>query len=77
VRIPNTVSYDQSFRSLLYICRAPVEIIVRLVASVLFVDFPINIEVGFIRKQYTLKEVRIFFVTGQKLLEHFEVSICC
>jgi hypothetical protein len=44
-------------------------------ANVLFVDFSINVGVGFIIKEFALKEVGIFFNAEQKAVVHLDASI--
>jgi hypothetical protein len=64
-KIRNTLLYNQSFSSLLFICRTPIWISLIPVASVLSVNFPINIQGCFVRKQCALKEVRFFLIRRQ------------
>jgi hypothetical protein len=60
MKIPNREPYHHSCSSLHLTYRIPVWILLRPLVSVLFVDFPIEAEVGFVREGYALKEVRSF-----------------
>jgi hypothetical protein len=65
MKISNTAPYHHSRSSLLITYEATVWILLRPLVSVLFVDFPVEVEVWFVRKQYALNEVRSFFSTEQ------------